>query len=368
MSVQSKTPVELRGMTLFICLWISSACAVADTANAGKTVSPGESAGASVTDATLRSKERLTASEMETPTATLLQRVRNSSRRQAAEAAFSLSILAIEREDLAAAEQLIQESLQLQPSNPGYLQVAASLAFKQGEFAEAQAYQQETLKVSREVLGAHDLRVVLVMEDLGTIYLAQGEYEQAERIWRESLSLREQLLGEMHPSLAQRLKDLAGVVMHSGRLDETEQLLKRMIAILEADREGDPENLASAQHVLADFYVSQQRMDEAAERYRLALAGWSGTSAQRRLEVAANIYQLGNEYLSQLRLEEAKPQFQLVLALLDEFAADHPYVQGASKALERIGSGSRRSAGDSRLDNLGEGQASGGLLQHRQIM
>ncbi len=323
--------------TLFFSLLSTSVGVVASSDLLAKQAVPE----APVTEKTLETAalppESTLANHVQTPTVALLEMVRKNSRQQAAEAAFSLATVAIERKDFAAAQLLIEEAIQLQPSHPGYTQVAASLAFTKGEFDEAEIYQVQSLELVKAAGEMDDIRVAMLMDNLGTIYVAQQRYEHATRTWQESLSIREKILGDRHPSLVPRLLDLAGVAMHDERFNETEELLKRSVQILEADATPDQTGIAAVQHTLADFYVNQQRTSEANALYQLALADWKAAPAQKRLQVAANLYELGNEYLSQLRLEEARPQFELVIKLLEHgFGADNHYVSGARTALDKL--------------------------------
>jgi len=362
MSMQSKITTRAVCLILFFYLLSVGAGSVAASVIIDKQSAPLDSGEADVADEAIAKHDP-------TPSVVLLERVRKNARQQAAAAAFSLGIMAIEQKDFTTAELLVQESLQLQPSNPEYLYVAASLAFNRGAFAEAEAYQLRSLELTKAELGTQDIRTALLMDDLGTIYLAQQHYEQAERTWRESLSIREKILGNTHPSLAPRLKDLAGLVMHDGRFDETEQLLKRLIHILEADTGPDRMDIATAQHILADFYVSRHRKNEADELYRRVLADWKTAPTQKRLLIAAKLYELGNEYLSQLRLEEARPQFELVLGLLEnDFGADHLYVRGARTALVKLKSEQEEHSGNNRVDQVGSRELHSRFSQHREIM
>lgn len=272
-------------------------------------------------------------------TAAQLETVRENGKQQAAEAAFALGIAAMDRNDLAAAQALIREAVQLQPTHPGYLQAAAGLAFHKGDFAAAQAYQVQGLALAQAALGPDDIRVAQLMDDLGTIYLARQHYTQAERTWQESLAIHEQILGKMHPSIASRLNDLAGLAMRDGRFDETEQLLKRALHILEADAATERTDVAIARHNLADFYVHRQRPAEADALYRKALADWKAVPAPQRLQIAASLNEVGRGYLDQRRLEEARSQFELVIGLLEEdYGQDHPDVRSARTALDNVNS------------------------------
>lgn len=362
MGMQSKITTRAVCLILFFYLLFVGAGSVAASVIMDEQAAPLDSGEADVADEAIAKHDP-------TPSVVLLERVRKNARQQAAAAAFSLGIMAIEQKDFTTAELLVQESLQLQPSNPEYLYVAASLAFNRGAFAEAEAYQLRSLELTKAELGTQDIRTASLMDDLGTIYLAQQHYDQAERTWRESLSIREQILGNTHPSIAPRLKDLAGLVMHDGRFDETEQLLKRLIHILEADTGPDRMDIATAQHILADFYVSRHRKNEADELYRRVLADWKAAPTQKRLLIAAKLYELGNEYLSQLRLEEARPQFELVLGLLEnDFGADHLYVRGARTALIKLKSEQEEHSGNNTVDPVGDRELHSRFSQHREVM
>lgn len=369
MSMQSKITTRAVRLMLFFYLLSAGAGSVAGGVIMEKQAAPLDSVEAEVSVLAETAADEAMTKHEPTPSVVLLERVRKNARQQAAAAAFSLGIMAIEQKDFTTAELLVQESLQLQPSNPEYLYVAASLAFNKGAFAEAEAYQIRSLQLTKLELGKEDIRVAMLMDDLGMIYLAQQHYEQAERTWRESLSIREQILGNTHPSIAPRLKDLAGLVLHDGRFDETEQLLKRLIHILEADTGPDRMDIATAQHILADFYVSRQRQNEADELYRRALMNWKAVPAQQRLRIAANLYEIGNDYLSQLRLQEARAQFELVLELLEnDYGADHLYVRGAKTALVKLKSEQEKHSGNTRVDQVGDGKQHSRVSQHREIM
>ncbi len=297
----------------------------------------------------------------------LLKMVQKNGRQQAAEAAFSLGVMAIENKDFDSAQLLIDEAISLQPSHPKYQQVAASLAFNQGDFSGAEMYQIQSLQLARPALGQDDIRVVMLMDDLGTIYLAQEHYQLAERTWRTSLAMREQILGNMHPSIAPRLKDLAGLAMRDGRFDETEQLLVRTIHILQADVESDQSDVTAARHVLADFYVNRQRMGEADALYQWVLAEWRVAPAQQRLEIAANLYELGNEYLSQLRLEEARSQFELILGLLEgDLEEGYMHISNARTALNKLNVAQKKQDEEGARDQVGDKKPQERLSQRRQ--
>lgn len=340
MSMRTKITAKALHQLLFICLVSAAGVVMAGQIDSVNSTTMHTSA------STARSVDRPLDSGSPGQTMAQLEMVRENGKRQAAEAAFALGVVAMERMELASAQVLIREALQLQPSNPGYLQAAASLAFRQGAFTEAQAYLLRSLELARASLGPGDVRVAMLMDDLGTIYLAQQRYTQAELTWQESLAIQEQVLGKGHPSIASLLNGLAGLAARDGRFDEAEQLLKRALQILQVDSGTDHLDVATAMHNLADFYVDRHRTSEADALYGDALKVWKTVPSQQRLQIAASLDELGNEYFAQRRMAGAEAQFRLVVGLLEEeFGPDHLYVRRANAALGKL---------KSEQDRLGE--------------
>lgn len=276
----------------------------------------------------------------------LLEQVLTSSRRQAAEAAFNLSLIAVERKDSGSAQRFIEEAMLLNPGNAKYLRAAAGFAFRDGDYARAEAYQVAVVELARSRFSGDDPQLAMILDELGIIYLAQSRYTEAESLLEQSLVIREQALGKLHPSLAKGLNDLAGLAMKDGRFDEAEQRLKRALQILETGAGTDDPDTAMALHNLGDFFSNQKRFPEAAATYRRAVDIWKAIPAQERLEITAILNELGNFYRSRKRLDEAKAQFELVAVLLgDDFGQDHPQFKTARAGLEAV-----KSAGEKRSE------------------
>ena len=270
-------------------------------------------------------------------TESLLKQVRVNSRQQAAEAAYNLAVFAAGREDLTSAQVLIEEAIQIQPSNPNYLMAAAKVAYINGKYDTAERYQLKALEIAQSILQPDDLRMAALMDELSNIYVAQSRYQDAEALLRQSLTIREQALGEMHPLVAANLNDLSGFAMQGGRFDEAENLLKQALHIFKTSSDAASPETAMAMHNLGDFYTNQKRFTEADDLYRQALATWEIAPAKYRLQLATILNDLGNFYRAKNRLDEAKPQFDLVIALLaEEFGEDHLYVSTARTGLEDL--------------------------------
>ena len=271
------------------------------------------------------------------PLEAFLKQVRVNSRRQAAEAAFNLSVIAAGRNDFTSARTLIEEAMQLSPSNPNYLRAAAGIAYSTRVYDKAEEYQLMVLEIARSAFGPDDLRVAELLDELGAVYVAQKRYSEAESLLKQILAIHEQSSGKMHPSLAGSLNDLAGFALEGGRFDEAEQLLRRALHILETSVDKDRSDAAMAMHNLGDFYANQKRFSEAKALHHQAVLIWEETSVKDRLELATILNELGSFYHSRKRLDEAKLQFELVITLLSEgFGQDHPHVRTARAGLENL--------------------------------
>ena len=275
--------------------------------------------------------------EMPSTSEAFLEQVRVNSRQQAAEAAYNLASVAVKREDITSARVLIDEAIQLQPSNPNYLLAAARVAYITGEYYTAELHLLRTLEIAQSMLDPNDLKMAALMDELSAIYLAQSRYQEAETLLRQGLEIRKQALGEIHPSVATSLNELAGFAMKGRRFEEAEKLLKQALNIFITNSDAASPGTAMAIHNLGDYYTNQERFLEADDLYRQALAIWEVTPAKYRLQLAVILNDLGNYYRSENRLDEAKPQFDLVIALLtEEFGEDHLYVSTARTGLEAL--------------------------------
>lgn len=270
------------------------------------------------------------------PSELFLEQVRVNSRIQAAEAAYNLSILAAKRKDFTLARTLIEESIQLNQSNPNYLTFASDIAFLTQEYDKAVTYQLKLLEISRTVLGVDDLQVALILDQVGAIYVEQEDYEKAKSSFTESLQLRENILGDNHLTVAISLNKLALLAVRQNQPNVAETWLKRSLNIARDASGPRHTNTATMLANLADFYQSEARLEEAEALYEEAISIWDDSSVDP-LTQAIGQNSLGRLFLSQRRFDDARIQFEQVLLLLKQnYTDDHPYVQQAISNLTNL--------------------------------
>lgn len=265
-----------------------------------------------------------------------LEQGRVNSRLQAAEAAYNLSILAANRKDLTLAHSLIDESIQLNQSNPNYLTFTADIAFLRQQYDKAEAYQMMVLEIARSTPGFDDLQVAMILDQLGAIYVQQQDYEKASSSYQQSLQLREKLLGNNHLQVAMSLTRLASLAVRLDQSSVAETLLKRSLAIAREISGPRHVNTANMLANLADLYQSEARLEEAEALNKEAIAIWDDSPGDP-LRQAVGQNSLGRLFMSQRRFDEARLQFEQVLLLLKQnYEQDHPYVQQAIRNLTEL--------------------------------
>lgn len=262
-----------------------------------------------------------------------LEQVRVNSRMQAAEAAYNLSILAANRKDLTLAHTLIEESIQLNQSNPNYYTFAADIAFLTQQYDMAIAYQMKVLEIARSAPGFDDLQVAMILDQLGAIYVVQEDDEKAKSSLLESLQLREKILGDRHLLVVMSLNKLASLAVRQEQSTIAESLLKRSLDIAREVSGPRHANSATMLANLADFYQSEARLEEAEVLYEEAISIWVDSPVDP-LRRAVGQNSLGRLFLRQRRFDDARLQFEQVLLLLKQnYTQDHPYVQQAIRNL-----------------------------------
>jgi len=113
--------------------------------------------------------------------------------------AYLYSQTASDKETLAKASQLCGQALSLQPENPQFLDTAAWVAYKQGDFAGAWNYCQDALANSDKAV--HSLHAAMILRGLGEKELALNYLNSAlesntnkldEKTYSEAVNLKKE--------------------------------------------------------------------------------------------------------------------------------------------------------------------------------
>ncbi len=110
---------------------------------------------------------------------------------------------------------------------------AATKAYKQGRYTEAEKSWQSAVKKAEEGFGPEDQRVFLSLRELVALYHVQGRITEAVPLAKRSLVIVEKIMGPEHPLVATSLNNLAALYQAQGKYAEAEPLYKRSLAIRE---------------------------------------------------------------------------------------------------------------------------------------
>jgi tRNA A-37 threonylcarbamoyl transferase component Bud32/tetratricopeptide (TPR) repeat protein len=123
-------------------------------------------------------------------------------------------------------EQLGEEH----PDTLTSLQNLASVAWREGKFAEAEAMGRRVLSMRRRVLGPEHEDTLWTQLRLGLFLLEQDKLDEAERFLRPGIELCKRTLGPDHVSTLFGQSDLAWVVWTKGKDDEAVALDRETLA------------------------------------------------------------------------------------------------------------------------------------------
>ena len=219
--------------------------------------------------------------------AQLLQRVREQGKQRAAKAAFSLALLSLENDDRGKAAELLGEAVMLQPRNTDYLRAASRMAFELNNYQAAEAYLLSMAGIYRRASDTDGTKLIGVIDDLATLYLAQGRRSASRSALIEGLAARTELYGEYDPRLVDNLYRLAELELASANAGAAKDQLARAIRILDDSPAaiGDHEGAALLHNIGELLRVSRQ-YPEAESAYTKAMALWNSSPVRNLRGIA----------------------------------------------------------------------------------
>src|SRR5262245_52138054 len=91
------------------------------------------------------------------------------------------------------------------------LKKTVSDLYEKGEYAEAIAFELQSLHLREQKFGTNALQLTSSLNRLGQLYRRAGDYTNAQSTYSRSLKLQQRFLGQDHPDVAQTLIGLAKV-------------------------------------------------------------------------------------------------------------------------------------------------------------
>ena len=131
-----------------------------------------------------------------------------------------------------------------------------------GEFYKAQIVFVNCLRLLEMMLGKDHLKYLVVMNILGSSFLATREYEKAQQFFEKCYEQTRRVLGEKHPEFFNALNNLAIYYEKMGNYKKAKVLYQKFLQIgIQEEKEQDPtpeyldflNNLANAHRSVGDL-------------------------------------------------------------------------------------------------------------------
>jgi len=206
------------------------------------------------------------------------------------------------------------------------LHAAGMLAWRQGDYAQARAWHEESLAL-RQGLGDRQ-GIASSLENLGMVAWRQSDYAQARALHQQSLALRREL-GDA-PGTASSLHNLGAAMEEQGEYDQAEVVYRESIAIRRQLR--DKQGVANSLNNLGLLMIQLGNYDQALPLHVESLS--LAQELQDKKGIANSLTNLA--YISEARGEydHAQRLHQDSLAIMRE-VGDR---QGIANSLNQLGS------------------------------
>ena len=146
-----------------------------------------------------------------------------------------------------------------------------------GGVAGSEQFYLESLKIYAAlaaVPGARQsagINLTVAQNNLATLYEMRGDYARADKWYQEALRLRRANRGERHPSVASVLNNLARMRLTQGQLAAAERLSREALSIRLEVLDSEHMHTAATRTVLGQILHARGALDAADEQFRAAL-------------------------------------------------------------------------------------------------
>lgn len=230
----------------------------------------------------------------------------------------------------------------------------SSLAWKRGDFGEAEAWGQEALTVYRDI-DPGSAKVAMTISHLGLLHFERGEVAAAERAFRMAVELWEaKRPAGMDP--VPPLANLGMVLIDRGEFSEAERYLGLALEV-QRGRAASSMTEAAVLNLLGVLRQSQGNLAGAEEFYTRAL-DLKRRLAPQDVETAKGLMNLGLILEERGRLDGAEALFRQSLAIVEASAPDSTTeaiaAHNLSHLLDRVGQDAEADAFLQRALRIGE--------------
>jgi len=186
---------------------------------------------------------------------------------------------------------------------------------------------EETMQILESKLGSEHPNVVVLLNNLATLYRNMGEYEKALPFYLRVLEIKEKGPGLKHPSATVILSNLAELYREMGEYEKALQFFQ--MALYNNKRALGPQHpdVATSLNSLATVYHNMGEYEKALQLYQRALKIKEKVLGTRHLDVAILLDNLAELYREMGEYEKALPYYQRALEIREKaLGQQHPDV------------------------------------------
>jgi tetratricopeptide (TPR) repeat protein/predicted Ser/Thr protein kinase len=180
-----------------------------------------------------------------------------------------------------------------------------NVALRQGRYAEAQRYFEETRKLEETALPVDHHRRIRTTYNLGLAALNIGEYKQAAELLNEALGRMEASLGGQHPEVALCHAMLSWALSESGDPQQGLRHAESAVAIRKAAFGEEHPAVAEGLDAVGMTLIKLRRYDEARQTFEKAVAMKEKTLGPDSADLSFSYDGIGQALLAAGRPQEA---------------------------------------------------------------
>lgn len=208
------------------------------------------------------------------------------------------------------------ERCQIQPAEGAWLlHHAGWYLYVRGDYALAQAYEEQALIIYRALFGEGHIKTAMILNNLAVTHEARGRTKEALTLHEQALAIRRKTLGEKHLETASSLHNLASLSHEQGQYEQAFSLWQEALAIQRELLSNEHADVASTLTFLAMVCSARKDDMQALSLYEQALPIRRKVLGNTHPETLALLSDISHVYLSLHRFEEAEALLHQVLTL-----------------------------------------------------
>ena len=206
-----------------------------------------------------------------------------------------------------------------------------------GKLDEAEAYYQEAVDMSIEVLGELHLNTAIFKENLGNVWFRQKHYAKTIAQLDDVLAIRIEVVGESHEAVGRTLANLGSLNRVTGNLDAAHGYFNRALVILETTLGGDHSDIGNLTKSLGYLEAQQNNHAVAIMHFTRSKAIMAKAHGDESWQAALLDVLLGKSLLAMENKMDAKGHFERALGILERhYGSDHERTRAVVEALAGI--------------------------------